>query len=161
MLVQLDFASFGIDPATGAPALMLKESRGPRTLMVPIGPLEAGTIAMGSMGVATEKPLPVDLARTILEALDGNLQRVVISEGGEKGTLNANLHIGSPRGMLLVECASTHAVVLALRSDSPVFVGEDLLDRLQPAQTVSPRDALRRHVASLDTVDFGSYHLEH
>ena len=160
MLVRMEFVSFGVDPSTNSPALMLKESGGKRTLTVPVGPFEAGAVAIDSLGVPVGKPMGVDLTRVILRSLGGRVERLALSAGQEPGSLAAQLHVAGPCGLLLIDCAVSHGVVLALRCEAPVFAFERLLDAHGGGEGRTPSEVLRRHIASLDTVDFGAYFLE-
>jgi hypothetical protein len=51
MLIQVEVASFAVDPGRNTPVIILKEVSGERTLPVPIGPLEASAIAIESLKV--------------------------------------------------------------------------------------------------------------
>ncbi len=156
----MDVVSFGVDPSRNTPILLLKETGGQRSLAVPIGPFEASALAMTTLGVTVEKPMAIDLSRLVLESLGGSLERVVIAEGSESEGLLARLHVRGARGLVLIDCVPSHGIVLALRCDAPVLVFEDVLEKRQGAKASSPAELLRRHIASLDTVDFGCYHLE-
>jgi len=160
MLVQMELASFGIDPGKNTPVILLKEVGGQRTLAVLIGPFEASTIAANSLGVAAERPQVLDLTKLIIETLGGTLQRVVVDEGSMEGSLLGRLHLARRSNLFVVDCAASHAIVLALRCSAPIFVHEGFLQKRQEAETPSPADMLRRHISSLDTVDFGRYFLE-
>jgi uncharacterized protein len=160
MLVLMDVISFGVDPSRNSPVLLLKESGGPRTLAVPIGPFEASALAMSTLGVTVEKPMAIDVAKLVLEGLGGTVDRLVIGEGAEAQSLIGRLHIYSARGLALLDCAPSHGIVLALRCEAPVFVFDHVLDKRQGEESASPAEMLRRHIASLDTIDFGCYHME-
>lgn len=160
MLIQLELASFGVDPNKNAPVIVLREIGGQRTLAIPIGPFEASAIAINSLGVAVDKPQAIDLARLIMDTLGGQLQRVIVRQGDEEDSLVARLQVVRGRNTYLIDCAASHGIVLALRSSAPVFVIEDVLESREQSDTPSPAKALRRHIASLDTIDFGQYYLE-
>ncbi|MBD3239120.1 MAG: hypothetical protein GF331_00935 [Chitinivibrionales bacterium] len=160
MLIQLELASFGVDPSKNAPVIVLKEVGGQRSLAIPIGPFEASAIAINSLGVSVDKPQAIDLARLIMDTLGGQLQRVIVRGGDEEDSLIGRLQIARGRNTFLIDCAASHGIVLALRSSAPVFVIEEVLEGRQQSDSPSPAKALRRHIASLDTIDFGKYHLE-
>jgi hypothetical protein len=73
MLVKVEFASFAVDPGSGVPFIILKEAGGPRTIPVRIGPLEASAIAVETLKVPPLSPLMIDVAKNLIEKLDGTL----------------------------------------------------------------------------------------
>ena len=160
MLVRMEFAAFGVDPSKNSPALVLRESGGKRTLSLAVGPLEASAVAIDSLGVPVDKPMGIDLTRAVLRSLGGRVERLVLAVGQEPGSISAQLHVIGPGGLLLIDCAPSHGVVLALRCEAPVFAFERLLEAAAGSGKQSPAEALRRHIASLDTVDFGTYYVE-
>ncbi len=160
MLVLMEVASFGMEPARNTPVILLKETGGQRTLPVLVGPFEASAIAANSLGVVAEKPQVLDLTKLVIETLGGELQRVVLAEGAVEGSVLARLHLARESNLFVVECAASHAVVLALRCSAPIFVHDSFLESRQGAETPSAAELLRRHISSLDTVDFGKYYLE-
>jgi bifunctional DNase/RNase len=160
MLVAMDVVSFGVDPSRNTPILLLKEIGGQRMLAVPIGPFEASALAMTTLGVSVDKPLAIDLAKLLMDSLGGTLERVVIGDGAEPESLLARMHVRSSRGLALVDCVPSHGIVLAIRCAAPLLVFEHVLEKRQGADSVSPAEMLRRHISSLDTIDFGCYHME-
>lgn len=158
MLIQVEVASFAVDPGRNSPLIILKEVSGTRTLPVPIGPLEASAIAIESLKVTPEKPLTVDLAKIILEQLGGVLSRVVIYDMIEQ-SLQARLQIAHDNSMIFIDCRPCDAIALAMRCATPIFVNDTVLEMNTPGK-LSERDKLKRSISSLDTTEFGRYFLE-
>jgi hypothetical protein len=158
MLIQVEVASFAVDPGRNSPLVILKEISGSRTLPVPIGPLEASAIAIESLKVVPEKPLTIDLARIILEQLGGVLSRVVIYDMIEQ-SLQARLQVAHENSMIFIDCRPSDAIALAMRCSTPIFVSDSVLEKNIPGK-VSEQEKLRRNISSLDTTEFGRYFLE-
>ena len=158
MLVQVEVSSFAVDPNRNTPLLVLKETGGSRSLVLPIGPLEASTIAMESLKVATEKPLTIDLVRIVMEQLGGTLSRVVISDLVDQ-TFLAYLLIGAEGSAVSIDCRPCDAIALALRCKKPLFVNDVVFDKLQ-GKVLSEKETIRKNISSIDTVEFGRYILE-
>ncbi len=158
MLIPLQIVSFAVDPSTNAPMLLLKENGGERTISVPVGPSEAGAIAIKSLEVAPDHPLTIDLAKGILEGLGGRLEKVVIHDLVDQAYFS-RLHIMTARGVHPIECRPSDAISLAMRCRSPIFVTEEVL-RKSAGEIGSDSEKLRRSIANLDTIDFGRYYLE-
>jgi uncharacterized protein len=171
MLIKVEFSSFAIDPDKNTPLVILKEANGTRMLPLPVGPLEASAIAIKTLDVTTEKPLTIDVAKCILEELDGSLARVIIdAETG--GSLFARLEIvaqsgQSARGTIRnINCRPCDALALALRCETPLFVRETVFETVVRNGTTpagkkpSEFEKLRTSISSLDTMEFGSYYPE-
>jgi uncharacterized protein len=164
MLIKVEFASFAIDPDTNTPVVILKETNGTRMLPLPVGPLEASAIAIKTLDVTTEKPLTIDVAKCILEELGGSLARVII-DAAAGGSLFALLEIGSHGKIRNVKCRPCDAIALALRCETPLFVREAAFETFPRygsggKKPRNAREKLRMDILSLDTMEFGSHHLE-
>lgn len=165
MLIKVEFASFAFDPDKNTPLIILKEANGVRMLPLPVGPLEAGAIAIKTLGLATEKPLTIDVAKCILEELGGSLSRVII-DTLTGGPLFARLEITAQGTVRTVNCRPCDAIALALRCNAPLFVQEIVFETIAPDGSPagkmhrSEQDTLRRTISSLDTMEFGSHYLE-
>ena len=162
MLIKVEFASFAMDPDKNTPLIVLKETNGTRMLPLPVGPLEASVIAIKTLDVPMEKPLTIDLAKCILDELHGTLVRVIIDvENG--AMLFARLEIVAQGKIRRINCRTCDAIALALRCEAPLFVRETVFEAMVPAGNKTPppeRENLRMSIASLDTMEFGSYYPE-
>lgn len=158
MLVQVEIASFALDPSRNLPIIILRELNGDRALPVPIGPLEASAIAIESLNVTPDKPLTIDLVKLVLDQLGGKLKRVVIHDILEQSLL-ARLQIVSGNSVTFIDCRPCDAIALALRCKAGLFVDDRLLD-LHNSREQSEQQKLRHHIHSIETIDFGKYFLE-
>ena len=154
----MEISSFALDPGRNTPVIILKEKSGERTLPVPIGPLEAGAIAIQSLEVTPEKPLSIDLARLLLEQLGGTLRHIVIHDIVNQSLL-ARLHVTSENGTSVIECRPSDAIALAMRCGARIFV-EERLFITGNSGAESPEQQLRKRIRTMDTIDFGTYFME-
>jgi bifunctional DNase/RNase len=159
MLVKVEFASFAVDPGSGVPFIILKEAGGPRTIPVRIGPLEASAIAVETLKVPPLSPLMIDVAKNLIEKLDGTLERAVIGLSPSQ-ELDARLDITKNGAAHVVECAPGDAIALALRCRSPLFARETAIRKFSPQNGPGEREELRARIAALDTLEFGTAYLE-
>jgi bifunctional DNase/RNase len=158
MLIQVEIASFALDPNRNTPVIILKEANGDRTLPVPIGPLEASAIAIESLNVVPEKPLTIDLVKIIMEQLGGSLSRVVISDMVERSLL-ARIHVKTGTGISVIDCRPCDAIALALRCNVDIFIDDRVFSH-SSNDSSSEKEQLRRRIRSIDTIDFGKFFLE-
>lgn len=117
-----------VDLHSQTPVLLLTETVGlGRTLPIFVGPPEATAIAFAVQGVVTPRPMTHDLLRDTLDALGVVLERVVITDLRDK-TYFAELHLRSAGEEVTVSARPSDAVALAVRTGSPLFVSDELMD---------------------------------
>jgi len=104
----------------------LRETGGDRYLPIWIGAVEATSIAFAQQGVLPPRPLTHDLLKDLLLAVGSNLEQVEISEIKD-GVFYATLKLAN--GVEL-SARPSDAIALALRTGSPIFGGEALLDEV-------------------------------
>ena len=159
MLVKVEFASFAVDPGNNMPLIILRETGGNRIVPVPIGPLEASAIAIETLKVTPLQPLTIDVAKSILEKLNGTLARAIIHLSPSE-CLIARLEVASGGTVRHLECKPCDAIALALRCRAPLFVREAVFEKFPLKKGLSEQEQLRAHIAALDTLEFGTVYLE-
>ncbi len=127
-MVEVRLSAVRVDLQSNTPVLLLTEAEGVgRTLPIFIGAPEATAIAFAIQGVSTPRPMTHDLLRDVIEALDAHLDRVVITEL-RSATYYAELQMSRPGGPITVSSRPSDAVALAVRTGSPLFVADDLME---------------------------------
>lgn len=126
-LVAVTVHSVGLDPATNSPLVILKESGGERSLPIWIGSAEALAINLALDSVSLERPLTHDLIKSLLDSLDTALERAVINEI-KGGTYFAQLILRSGDRLLAVDARPSDSIAIALRTRSPIYVDEAVLE---------------------------------
>lgn len=117
-----------LEPPANYPVMLLREKEGQQRLLpVYIGGPEAAAISYVLEGVETPRPLTHDLMKNVLGELGAQLANVVITELREH-TFYAELHLVTGGGERVVSSRPSDAVALALRTSSPIFVAEAVLD---------------------------------
>lgn len=158
-LVTVTVQSVGIDPTSNTPLVILEEKDGRRALPIWIGSPEALAINLALEGLALERPLTHDLVKSLLEGLGATVERVVITE--LKGsTFFAQIMLKSDGRMLAVDARPSDSIAIALRTKSPIFVDEEVLDK--HGFTKPEGDAagdLAERLRRLKPEDFGKYTL--
>jgi len=166
-MVEVRLSAVRVDLQSNTPVLLLTETQGlGRTLPIFIGAPEATAIAFAIQGVATPRPMTHDLLRDVVDALGAELERVVITEL-RAATYYAELQLRRGNDALTVSSRPSDAVALAVRTTSPLFVSDELMDAegiLLPAEDdedgdSSPDELVGEFRQFLDTVrpeDFSS-----
>lgn len=118
-----------VELPANTPVVMLRETddgRG-RVLPILIGGPEAAAIHAALEGIVPPRPLTHDLAVVLLATLGARLDKVVITEVRDH-TFYAELHLHTDAGEAVVSSRPSDAIAIAVRTGSPIFATEALLD---------------------------------
>jgi uncharacterized protein len=127
-MVRVLLRAVRVDLQSNTPVLLLQESEGEgRTLPIFIGSPEATAIAYALQGVEMPRPLTHDLMKDVLSALEIEVERVVITEL-QAQTYYAELHLLHGDERTVVSSRPSDAVAVAVRTESPLFVSDDLME---------------------------------
>lgn len=129
MTVEMELVGVRVQMPTNTPILLLRETAGRRRVVpIYIGGPEAHAIDLALSGTPTARPMTHDLMAEIIESLGGSLERVVVTELRE-GTFYAELSIGDGNGgTQKLSARPSDAVALSVRTGSPIFAEEALID---------------------------------
>lgn len=126
-VIEMELVGVRVELPSSAPIVLLRETGGSgRLLPIFIGGPEATAIALALDDVETPRPMTHDLFKTVLEGLDVDLVRVVVTDLQDK-TFFAELEIKGVTGPLKVSSRPSDAIALAVRTGTPIFVEEGVL----------------------------------
>jgi bifunctional DNase/RNase len=129
-LIQMEVSKIRIDERRGEQVVVLKERGGNRFLPIIIGISEVTAIKMKISGIQPPRPLTHDLLKETITQLGATLDRIVITKL-EFNTFFAKLIIKGPDGQLReVDARPSDSIAVALRSEAPIFVAEDVLTQV-------------------------------
>jgi bifunctional DNase/RNase len=117
-----------VDDVARAPVVVLEDKQQTTTLPIWIGIAEAQAIALEMEGIRSPRPLTHDLVKLLLERLDVEFDRAVITELRE-GTYYARIHLIHRGNGLDVDSRPSDAIALAVRFRKPVFVAKQVLQQ--------------------------------
>jgi uncharacterized protein len=127
-MVEVRLRAVRVDLQSHTPVLLLQETEGEgRTLPIFIGTPEATAIAYALQGVSPPRPMTHDLIQDLLEELDVTVERIVITEL-RSSTYFAELHLRRDGSRSTVSSRPSDAVAVAVRTKSPLFVSDELMD---------------------------------
>jgi bifunctional DNase/RNase len=127
-MIEVTVAGLGIVPPSSAPLLLLKERDGERVLPIGIGPLEAQAIALPLQGQRPPRPMTHDVFTEIVAGLGGHLRRVEITQLLES-TFHARLVLEQAGREQTFDIRPSDAVALAVRTETPIYVAEAVLEQ--------------------------------
>ena len=127
-MVRVVLRAVRVDLQSNNPVLLLQETDGEgRTLPIFIGSPEATAIAYALQGVEMPRPLTHDLMKDVLAALDIVVERVIVTEL-RASTYFAELHLLRGTERTVVSSRPSDAVAVAVRTDAPLFVADELME---------------------------------
>ena len=159
MLIEMTIKGLLVDPITNMPIVILKDKEGERVLPIWVGIFEANAIALQIENVATPRPMTHDLLRNIIADLDGEVDRVVVSDLKEN-TFFAIIHLTVKGEHVVVDARPSDAIALALRTRAPILVEETVVDNAKTVDFTAEAvdsDRLQQWLESLDPEEMGKY----
>jgi bifunctional DNase/RNase len=126
MDVRVDLARIIITETSDQQVIVLKEREGDRQFPIVIGSYEAFAIDRRLKGVEVPRPLTHDLLANVIEALHGEMERIVVCDL-RHGTFFARLIIRHDGELIEVDSRPSDAIALGVAMDVPIFVAEHVL----------------------------------
>lgn len=120
----VDVVGVRVEMPSNQPIVLLRDAQTERFLPIWIGAVEATAIAFAQQGVQPERPLTHDLLRDVITAQGRSLTRVDIVDLRD-GIFFAELVFDNG---VTVSARPSDAIALALRTSSPLFAAEHVLD---------------------------------
>jgi bifunctional DNase/RNase len=157
VMVEVQVSGLRVDDRARSMVVLLQEVKGERMLPIWIGHTEAGAIAMALAGRKFERPLTHDLMKLIVEGFHATLERVAVTDL-KSNTFLAQLVFERENEVVTVDARPSDSIALALRTQSPIYVAEDLF-KSKPALELDSKDGaqrLRDFLEGMDPEDFGN-----
>ena len=154
-----------IDPITSMPIIILRDTRGEAVMPIWVGIFEANAIALELEKIATPRPMTHDLIKNVLETLDVQVMKVVVTDLKEY-TFYAVLHLKLGGAEYTVDSRPSDAIALALRVAAPIYVDEEVFPKAgkmevakEGGEPMKPDDPeqLREWLQNIKPEDFEKY----
>ena len=127
--VQVELARIVINEHSPEQVIVLREVGGARQFPIVIGIFEAWAIDRRIKEIDMPRPMTHDLLAKAITELGGRLERVVINDL-EGNTFYARLVIQQDGKGLDIDCRPSDAVALAVRVGVPIFVDQQVFEKL-------------------------------
>lgn len=129
-MIEVELSRIIIDEEKKEQIIVLKEKNGSRILPIVIGIYEATAIKMKLGGFVSPRPLTYDLMANIISELDNKIEKVVIDDLIE-GTFHAKIYLKhSGNGFKIIDARPSDSIALAVRTKSPIFAENKVVDKL-------------------------------
>jgi uncharacterized protein len=145
---QMDVVGVRVEMPSNQPIVLLREVEGERYLPIWIGAVEATAIAFAQQGVVPARPLTHDLRRDVVSSLGHTLSEVRITELTD-GVFFAVLAF---EGGVEVSARPSDAIALALRTGTPIYGAETVLEAAGISVPDEQEDEVEKFRAFLDEI---------
>ncbi len=146
-----------MDPLTNSPIVILQDVEGGTLLPIWVGIFEANAIALQIERVDTPRPMTHDLLKNVLMQLNAEVEKVVVTDLKEN-TFYALIHLRLNGEAVTIDSRPSDAIALALRTDSPIFVTETVINNSRnlalTKDKLDPED-VRKWLENLNPEDMG------
>ena len=116
-----------LDPHSNSPVLVLAELEGSRRLPIWIGFSEARSIASALENQWQPRPNTHDLAKRLIDQLEGRVERVVVTRLTEE--IYYALIVVNDQGRIVeIDARPSDAIAIGLRYEAPLFVREAVFE---------------------------------
>ncbi|MDZ4178845.1 MAG: bifunctional nuclease family protein [Coriobacteriia bacterium] len=130
-MVHVSIASLSVDATSNQPVVILRpvDDEGPEARLLPIwiGHPEATAILLALQDVEPPRPMTHDLLRSVINSLDHLVERIEITRL-EEGTFYAAIVLRGEEQSVAVDARPSDSIALAVRTGSPIYVAEEVLD---------------------------------
>jgi len=138
----------------------LKDVGSETVMPIWVGVFEANAIAIEIEKMAAPRPMTHDLIRNVIHSLNAELERIVITELKDD-TFFAVLWLRQGEELITVDARPSDAIALAMRSDCPIYVSEQVMQAAKLSTTGPPdgptTEQLRGWLEGLNDEDLGRY----
>jgi bifunctional DNase/RNase len=125
-MIEMNVAGIALDAITRSPIVLLKDGSDRRALPIYIGQDQARAIIAALENQKPPRPLTHDLIATLLEMWDTKLERIII-HALQDNTFYAVLCLQQGETKKEVDCRPSDAIAIALRTNSPIWVMEEVV----------------------------------
>ena len=163
-MIKMEIKGLLMDPVSNMPVVILRDTEKGHFLPIWVGIFEANAIALELEKIATPRPMTHDLIKNILEAIEAQVVKVVVTDLKEN-TFFAVLHLRLGGAEYTVDSRPSDAIALALRVAAPIYVDEDVFPKAgeievaREAETVKTDDPeqLREWLQNIKPEDFEKF----
>ncbi len=156
MFLLMKVSGIALDPFTNTPIVILKDTMNEKTLPIWIGFMEASSIAMELEKTPRIRPITHDLVRNLLEKLKFVVTKIEVTDLRDD-TFYARIYLKRDNEEYSLDSRPSDAIAIALRTDSPIFVNEEVLEKSKKIDIDEDKEKLAELLENMSEGDFGKY----
>ncbi len=136
-MVRVELAKILISDTRSEQVIWLKEKGGTRSFPIIIGPYEAMAIQNRVLERPFQRPLTHDLMTNVIEQLGGKVVRLEVRMLKDS-IFYAWLVVQQNGQELLIDCRPSDGIAIAVRTNAPIFVAEEVMDEAANQPQIEP-----------------------
>ena len=164
MFREMKVSGLVMDPQTNTPILILKDVQDDTSLPIWIGLLEATSIATELEKIQFPRPMTHDLLKNCFDHLNVQVDRIEVCDL-RNNTYFALIYLKNNDQISSIDARPSDAIAIALRTNAPIYVKEDVLTKSQKSDAAAPQPILDKEnkekwaeiLEQLDPEDFSKY----
>jgi hypothetical protein len=160
-MIQMEIGGLGFDPRNLSPLVLLRDHEELNYLPIWIGIFEAASIAMELQGVRPPRPMTHDLLKSMIEKLDGKMQKITITDVKD-GTFYSVIEIEKKNGEIVsIDSRPSDAIALAIRFGAPIYVSEVVMMQAKIVNAEKDAEETKKFKDFIDNLkpeDFTKYY---
>jgi hypothetical protein len=142
-MTEMKVAGVALDTKTNMPIIILKDEKNERVLPIWVGLFEAQAILFGLEGIRLPRPFTHDLLKNVIENLGAKVAKIIINALRDN-TYFAQINIVIDSTYVSIDSRPSDAIALALRTSSPIYVPEHVLNAAtMPQQPIDEEEVAR------------------
>lgn len=126
-MIEMKVEGLTLDPLTNMPIIILKDLSSDKALPIWVGYFEANAIALEIEQVSTPRPMTHDLLKSLIQNMKAEVNHILVSELKDN-TFYAIISLVYGDITLTIDSRPSDAIALALRTKSPIFVEEKVIE---------------------------------
>ena len=156
MFLLMKVSGIALDPFTNTPIVILKDAGNEKTLPIWIGFMEASSIAMELEKTPRIRPITHDLIKNLLEKLRFAVTKIEVTDLRDD-TFYARIYLKRNGEEYSLDSRPSDAIAIALRTDSPIFVNEEVIEKSKKIEIDEDKEKLNELLEKIPEGNFGKY----
>ena len=136
-MVEMKVEGLTLDPLTNMPIIILKDLLSDKALPIWVGYFEANAIALEIEKINTPRPMTHDLLGSMMSSLHAKVKHVLINDLKDN-TFFAVISVIQNGSDMTIDSRPSDAIALALRTKSPIFVEEKVIEAAKKLDLPDP-----------------------
>jgi len=136
-MVEMKVDGLTLDPLTNMPIIILKDLAGGKALPIWVGYFEANAIALEIEKINTPRPMTHDLLRNTISSLKAKVRHILVNDLKDN-TFFAIISLVQNGSDMTIDSRPSDAIALALRTESPIFVEEKVIEAAKSLDLPDP-----------------------
>ncbi|MEE9258087.1 MAG: bifunctional nuclease family protein [Nitrospinaceae bacterium] len=126
-MIEMKVEGLTLDPLTNMPIIILKDLTGAKALPIWVGYFEANAIALEIEKISTPRPMTHDLIKNMILGMKAEVRHVLVNQLKDN-TFYAVIALAHGNNTMTIDSRPSDAIALALRTKSPIFVEEQVIE---------------------------------